>query len=143
MKAIRIILPLYMGFLLSSLLVFFLGNGGLDEYNRLLAIRQKLTENVAELNHINNRLNQQITALSTDAETIRLEARKMGYYPQGVQRIRIEGYTMKEDSYAVGKLIQRTEIQMRKGSMFRVFGFAIPACLYIFAFFQWIVKRRK
>lgn len=143
MKAVRVVLPLYVGFLISSLLVFFLGNSGLNEYKKLLLVQEKLQENIADLQGIHRRLEGQIAALSSDPEMIRLEARKMGYYPEGVRRIRIEGYSPKEDHFAVGTLIQRKNLSSSSDWVYRLIGYVLPVCLYVYLVFQWFARRKQ
>ena len=143
MRAFRILIPLYLGFLLSSILAFMLGHGGLYDYYKMSKIRDALRENITELTEINEQLNQRLTLLSSDPETVRREAQAMGYYQQGEKRILIEGYSEQTEYFPIGKLIQFRSQRERKSIIFRLLGFSIPLGYYIYAFARRLFKKNR
>ena len=139
----RILLPLYIGFLISSIIVFLLGNGGLLEYHKLTKLQDALAENINELTDINGQLNSRLTLLNSDPDTVRLEARSMGYYQEGETRIRIEGFLKDTEYFPIGKLIQFQTRRVNKSVIIRLIGFSVPLCYYIFALIRRFARKKS
>jgi cell division protein FtsB len=73
---------------LSSL---FVGSAGLKPYQKLLAERDKVYENLEELERLNQELEGTMDALRYDSETVRVRAREMGYGGDNEHFVRIVG----------------------------------------------------
>ena len=129
MKAVRLVLPFYVGFAVSSMLVFFFGDGGVTDYNRLLVARHALTENLQALKETHEELNRSLEKLTRDAETVGLDARALGYYREGERRLIIEGYSRDSEPDSFGRIVQSPQRDRRNTTLLRVLGFAVPAVL--------------
>jgi len=74
-----------------TILSIYNGPAGIVSYRALLAEREKILENLEKLQLANQELEGTLTALHTDAETIRVKARELGYGEQNERFIRIVG----------------------------------------------------
>jgi cell division protein FtsB len=73
---------------LSSL---FSGAAGIGSYRNLLAEREKIFENLEDLEALNQELEGTMDALLYDSETIRVRARELGYGEKAERFVRIVG----------------------------------------------------
>ena len=72
--------PLLMALIIYTSLGFFWGRTGLYAQKELTAIRTELQKNLEELNRINNKLNDQLNALSSEPESIIIQSRNLSYH---------------------------------------------------------------
>jgi cell division protein FtsB len=74
-----------------TILSVYYGSSGIVSYRALLIEREKIQENLEKLQLVNQELEGTLTALHSDAETIRIKARELGYGEQNERFIRIVG----------------------------------------------------
>jgi cell division protein FtsB len=129
MKIPRIVIYIALSFVLTSLLFFFFGSGGLLDYGNLLAYRADLQDNIAELEGTNDDLLEEVQALGSDPERLTLQARELGYFREGEKVIRIEGYRAGKNYYTVGKILRRKPKQPRMAWPFKALGLGLPILL--------------
>jgi cell division protein FtsB len=134
MKLLRLFFFLAAGFIVSSLLTFFFGSGGIIEYLRLQRYRASLQANLDDLQGVHSRLLQELDALGTDPQRITLQARELGYFRPGERVVRIEGAVPPESYYTVGRLLRRSTPKNPWDRVFRIVGLALPAALYVASF---------
>ncbi|MCK5006231.1 MAG: septum formation initiator family protein [Spirochaetia bacterium] len=140
MRVPRIVVYVALSFVVTSLLFFFLGSGGLLDYDNLLAYRASLQENIADLEGTNDDLLKEVQALGSDPERLTLQARELGYFREGEKVVRIEGYRPGKSYYTVGKILWRKPKQPRMGWPFKALGLGLPILL---SFVSFSVRRRK
>jgi len=140
MKIPRLVIYIALSYVVSSLLFFFFGSGGLLDYDNLLAYRVSLQDNIANLEGTNNDLLNEVQALGSDPERLTLQARELGYFREGEQVIRIEGYRPGKNYYTVGKILRRKPKQPRMDWPFKALGLGLPILL---SFVSFSVRRRK
>ncbi|MDR2702457.1 MAG: septum formation initiator family protein [Spirochaetaceae bacterium] len=74
-----------------TILSMYNGPVGIVSYRVLLLEREKILENLEKLHLVNQELEGTMTALLSDAETIRIKARELGYGEQNERFVRIVG----------------------------------------------------
>jgi cell division protein FtsB len=74
-----------------TILSMYNGPAGIVSYRALLIEREKIQENLEKLKIVNRELKGTMTALRSDAETIRIKARELGYGEQNERFVRIVG----------------------------------------------------
>jgi len=74
-----------------TILSIYNGSTGIVSYRTLLMEREKILENLEKLHLLNQELEGTMTALLSDAETIRIKARELGYGGENEHFIRIVG----------------------------------------------------
>jgi hypothetical protein len=127
-EGMRRLLPVFtIGFAISSLLVFLLGDSGLRAYGRLAAYRVELEDNVERLSSIHSRLENELSGLEAGSETSVVLAREIGLYREGDRVIRIEGGTGKRAASDVGSLIRLTRQERRADPALKGVGLGIIA----------------
>ena len=129
-----------LSFVVTSLLSFFSGSGGLLDYANLRAFQAGLKENIADLEGTNEDLLKEVQALGSDPERLTLQARELGYFREGEKVIRIEGYKAGKNYYTVGKILRRKPNQPRKDWPFKALGLGLPILL---SFISFSLRRRK
>jgi len=129
MKIPRIVIYLALSFVVTFVLFFFFGSGGLLDYRNLLAYRASLQENIAELEDTNGGLLEEVQALGSDPERLTLQARELGYFREGEKVIRIQGYKAGKNYYTVGKILRRKPKQPRMAWPFKALGLGLPILL--------------
>ena len=136
MKLIRLAVYISLGFFCSSLLIFFFGRGGLHSLEELQGYRDSLVENNQQLQGINQRLLNNLDALSSDPEQITLMARELGYYRPGERVIRIDGYRPAGSLYTVGTRLVRSPGAADRDWVFKLMGACFALLLYIWSYFR-------
>jgi cell division protein FtsB len=74
-----------------ALLSLFTGAAGIGSYRDLLEEREKVFENLEDLEALNRELEGTMDALLYDAETIRIRARELGYGEETERFVRVVG----------------------------------------------------
>ena len=120
----------YAGLVVTLVYVFVLGEAGLVNYQELLQRRQVLEWNIESLSEINHRLGEELANLATDAETIRLIARELGYYRADERVVAVIGIPSQRHSYVVGSLVKKVIPRTPGETPFRTLLFIAPALLY-------------
>ncbi len=80
---------------------------GVLGYARLETYRGRLESNIDRLDDRQAELSAETRSLRTDADRIRVEARKLGYYREGEGLVRLEGYDPQAVATSPGALVKR------------------------------------
>ena len=137
MRAMRFLGPalcLYVGLVLSLSYTSVFGPMGARERARLEQQALTLEENLRELERINQELSEELSSLSSDAETVALLARDLGYYRHGDRRVAVEGLPLQAAGRPVGRLVITGEggDQARGG---------LRIALFLSPFAAWVMAR--
>lgn len=127
----RIIISLYIGYVVYSLLTLVYGQSGLTALGELRAYSEKLVRNLEEIQETNRRLHTEIGLLRSEAEYIRLESRRIGYFEPDEGIIHIEDYENRKNHYAVGKIIRWEISQDARKKLFRSLGLASALLMFL------------
>ncbi len=92
MKYLRIVLPLFIGTLLYTLLGLSAGPMGQWRYSRLGMEKERLVRNYEKLQDIHTTLESRLANLSSDTDTITVYAHELGYIHEGEQLIKLAGF---------------------------------------------------
>ncbi|MFP4563170.1 MAG: FtsB family cell division protein [Spirochaetia bacterium] len=127
----RIIVSLYIGYAVYSLLTLVYGQSGLVALDELKAYREKLVRNLEEIQETNRRLHTEIDLLRSETDHIRRESRRIGYFEHDEGIIHIEGYENRKNHYAVGKIIRWEISQDGRKKLFRSLGLASSLLMFL------------
>jgi len=134
---LRIIIALYAGFLLSSLLQFIWGEAGVIRINTMKSHRDRLVENIAGLEEINGDLALERDALLYDEAEIQLRAMAFGFYRDNEVPVKLPG---NKQSYAytrtLGTLVRKTPDGAGSKQLFRLFFLCVSGTVFA-ATFLW------
>jgi cell division protein FtsB len=114
MKLFNLILSVYFGIILSSLLVFCFGEQGLAEYEELARKKEILSRNIESLKEKNEMLNRKLAELNSNPQTIRLLARELGYYQSDEDLVHIQGYAPQNTFYEAGTIIRINQVPVKR-----------------------------
>ena len=127
----RIIISLYVGYVVYSLLMLAYGQSGLVALGELKDYREKLVLNLAEIQETHNELRSEIDLLRSDGEYISLESRRIGYFEANEGIIHVDGYENRKNHYAVGKIIRWEISQDDRKKLFRSLGLASALLIFL------------
>jgi len=115
----------------SFVLLFTVGDAGTGEYRKLEGYKQRLEENIAELERIHWQLEEELHSLATDPEKVRLLARDLGYYGSEDGIVRVVGRPDRSSFYRVGKIIEGTPARTPRALRLRLIGLVAPVISYL------------
>lgn len=113
------------------MLVLFWGRTGIVAMGDLGNYRNRLEENLSQLENINTQLADHLDALRSNPQTIRLEARQLGYLEPNQRIIEVSGYSPPENSFTVGTLISEKRHSVTSDAVSRIVGFAVAILAFI------------
>ncbi|HHU36618.1 MAG TPA: septum formation initiator family protein [Treponema sp.] len=93
MKYLRIVLPLFLGTLIYSLLSFSAGPKGFWPFSQLEVEYTRINQNLETLQNINGSLEARLANLTSDSDTISVYAHELGYIHEGEKLIKLAGFT--------------------------------------------------
>lgn len=93
MKRFKIVLPIFIGTLVYSILSMYIGPKGVWAMSQLSRERTRVSANLASLYLSNEDLNSRFQNLSADADTISVYAHELGYVANGEKLIKLAGFT--------------------------------------------------
>ena len=131
MRYFRLFLFIYIGFIISSLLIFYFGNEGVAEYKKLRNYKTELRNNLEELKQINHELGDELELLKRDPDINKVEARRLGLISDGERLVKIEGYDNRGQSYEVGRLFSWDIRKDNRNLIFKYIGIFIPLFLIV------------
>lgn len=143
MRYFKLFLFIYVGFVISTLLIFYLGNEGVIEYKKLRDYKVELEKNLVELEEINHELGDELKLLKGDPDVNKVEARKLGLIAEGERLVKIEGYKGTGQSYKVGKLFNWSPQKSNRNLLFKYIGIVMPVLLFIIFGLIGFFKRSK
>ncbi len=126
-------LCLYVGLVLSISYTTVAGPMGIREHARLQQKEQALEDNLRELRTINRELTEELRSLSTDAETVALLARDLGYYRRGDRRVAVQGLPLQAPGRPVGTLVIAGEEPDQDEGGLRIALFVLPFAAWVAA----------
>ena len=130
MSLSRLVHSLVVGFGTASLLGFCFGSTGLLEYGRLNKYHGILSDNIEELRTVNEALENEIAALRSSKELIRLYARALDYFESNERVIRIPDISRTGNFYNVGSLVTRIAGKNKERLRVLPFGMLMTVVLY-------------
>lgn len=131
MRLPRLAVYIALGFGVASLLSFLFADGGVLDYRAADRYRRQLEHNIAELEGIHGRLLDDLEAVRSDPELLRLQARQLGYFRPDEHVIRIQDRVQPGNFYAIGRIILRAPAAPRPVWYFRLAALGLPALLLI------------
>ena len=93
MKRFRILVPLFVGVAVYSLLGIFWGPRGLRAMSELEGQKTKLAANIDTLSALNTDLQSRLDCLSADPDTISVYAHELGLISDGEHLIKLAGFS--------------------------------------------------
>jgi cell division protein FtsB len=132
----RLLLSLYVGFVVASLAYFLYGPSGLSAYSELQHDAFRLEGNLEELTTIHQELAAEFEALRRSEDTIALRARDLGYLRENETILKIYGVDTPPENYAVGRIVVpgarqrgRSGFSLNAGLVAMLFCFLLIAAL--------------
>ena len=112
MKKMNFLLSVTAGTLVYVLVNLFFGSSGLWAEHQLIKQRKNLSQNIAEIQRINEELSVEYTALLKDDQVIASYARKLGFVSDGEHIVKFTGISnMNEKVYKTGNYYVCAKIQ--------------------------------
>jgi len=93
MKRFNVILPLFIGTLIYSLLSITVGPKGIWPMSQLVQEKTILSTNLDTLYRLNEDLDTRFSNLSADPDTISVYAHELGYIANGEKLIKLAGFS--------------------------------------------------
>jgi len=127
----RILLSIYITFIVYTLVVLVWGTAGIIETSRLKVYKDKLLQNTIELSQISNHLAIQSNRLRTEQGLITLKARDLGFFDEGEGQVIIKGYHKNNINYSVGSYYKRFNKEIGNISYFRYFSIIVGMIIFL------------
>ncbi|MBN1686976.1 MAG: septum formation initiator family protein [Spirochaetales bacterium] len=125
----RLLLALYAGLLLNSLLMFFWGDAGVRQMKTLQNHRDRLIENIEDLRKINDELALERDSLLYEEAAIELRARTFGYRRDGQIPVILPVH-QEEASRTLGTLVRRITAADRNMAVLRALALCLSIALF-------------
>jgi cell division protein FtsB len=103
---VKVLVPTTVTILTYLLLSLVWADYGIVAFDRLDAYRARLETNMGRLEERGIELAAETRSLRTDADRIRVEARRLGYFGENEGRIRVEGFETRHDPSSPGALVK-------------------------------------
>ncbi len=139
-KALLLLMPVYLGYLIYSALNLFYGSCGVVAMRDLEEYRETLIKNIAEIEENQEELEGELSALKSSVEKVAVEAREVGYYRVNEGIIEISGYRQSKNFYTVGRLLAPSQKPALKKPVFRTISISVIILSFILLLFH---KRRE
>ena len=141
MKAVKYLFALWTGFFVYTLLIMMFGPGGFFAYRQLQAEQAKIEANIQSLVLINHELEDSMSSLLFDRDTLALYAREQGYAQRHERFIRIVGLGLQNSARtSPGEAVLAAEPQFTDGRVLRIIAFStvitILLCMALFDFLK-------
>ncbi|MBN2535906.1 MAG: septum formation initiator family protein [Spirochaetales bacterium] len=140
MKFYHILIILYLGIILGSLLVLFFGDDGYLTFMLYKEHRDILCRNIEDLKKKNMQLVQKIKLLRSNPEVIRILARKLGYYGSDENIIFLNEDVTPGKLYEIGTIIKEIRGRPERNLLLKIIGFSASVFLGILFI---LLKQRK
>lgn len=133
---LRLVVALYAGFLVSSLLHFMWGEAGISQLRTIREHRDRLIGNIEDLEDIHNELILERDALLYDTSEIEARARQFGYFREDEVPVMLPDSPANAKSRMLGTLLRETPSSHGGSGIFRLF-FLVTAFAVFAASFLW------
>lgn len=137
----RVFLSLYLGFAVYCLVVLLFGRTGIIATRELRSYHARLEANLIQLENVNAHLVQRLDSLRSNPETIRLEARQLGYLGPNEHFLEIGGYAPPPNVVTVGSLVTEKKLKATPDAVSRVIGFVAAAGAFVL--FEVMARQRR
>ncbi len=141
MKIFKLFVISYLGLLIASFLVFYFGDEGILNYNKLLARKKELIRNINDLETINRELKERMWMLRTDPETNRVEARRLTYVSNNEILVKVKSYENNNNYYTIGSLLKVQIPRTNKNLIFKIMGVCFPLVFFLFYLLKRFYRR--
>ncbi len=127
----KIIISIYLGFVLFCTVTLFLGSVGINNYTKLKYFKNSLVEHVDSLEMKSVLLNDEINRLSTSDERLKIAVRPLGYVEPGQKVIKVLLSKLSNPLYNIDRQYDIPEFKYTTGntllvsSLFTVILFVI------------------
>ena len=95
----------FLCFTVYSLIIFIWGDTGIKAMSAQTTAQYQLQKNIVELVGINTELNKQLESYKSDPETIKIQARELGYLQEKEQILFIDGMPKEQNTKKPGNII--------------------------------------
>ena len=129
----RFALIAIIGFILTSVLIYFFGDSGIIEFRSLERYRVLLARNNEALKRTGENLFAELASLKGSSERTIVLARQIGLYREGDEIIRFENPPSRAESYEVGNLLRLRADGDRRNPMLKAVGIGVRASLGLVA----------
>ena len=139
MTGTKIFLSLLIGIITYLCINFIGGSQGWRAYEELKRSREKIAENILELQDIRDQLHHEELLLRTDAAQIRLEARALNYHSENEYLVHIEGISLAQSQLNAGNYLEfEDSAQQDRRPFFRT----VATCVGLACFFLLVLIKR-
>ena len=104
MKIKPVLLAAYIGFIFYSIITFFWGDSGIIPMRNLYSYRENLEINFEILREKNRVLESTLNSLQTDPETVRLQARSLGFIEESEVLIIADAFESEQSLFKPGTI---------------------------------------
>ncbi len=127
----RIILPVFCGILTYSLMSYGFGPAGVVPMRRLEAEKERLAQNIAQLEGIHAELDADFRNLSSDPDTIAMYAHELGYVAENERLIKLADFMGGiEREYSPGDAMTATLPETVPEWVCKLLGLLAGACAF-------------
>lgn len=127
----RILLSIYLGFAAYCLVVLVFGRTGVIANSELKAYRSRLETNLSHIETLNTQLADRFDSLRSNPETIRLEARQLGFLEPSERVLQITGYSRGTNAFTVGSLVRERHHAVTSDAISRWIGLTVAVITFI------------
>ncbi|MBN1799199.1 MAG: septum formation initiator family protein [Spirochaetales bacterium] len=130
----KLFISLYIGFLVYIALKSFFGAGGFFDYISSVQYKDKLNQNLQELEIIYHDLFHDLKSLKSNAHIVKLYSRELGYFESDEHVIKFQGMGPKKIFYKVGTVLKRNQaLKDETQILFISVGFAVFLVIFLFS----------
>ena len=130
----RFLAAIYVGFFVHTILVVVWGESGVIPMRELEAYRDKLVENVTNLQEINRNLGEDRDRLLNDPVEIELRARELGYRRSGEVRVTIPAVKKDIRRWTLGARMGGYTVDGERRNLFRAVAFVFAGLFFALTF---------
>jgi cell division protein FtsB len=123
----RLILFALLAYATGSLLVYVFGDSGVTAFGRLERYRDRLEQNVRDLDVLNRSLQEELKSLRDNPQRMEVLARDLGLYRPDERVLRIEGSSAQVEPYDVGTLLRLKPPRHDRGPWLKTAGLCVAA----------------
>jgi cell division protein FtsB len=122
---------LYVVFMIYSLELYMWGETGLIATQDLERYKERLQQNIADLQDVQVSLGTEFDGLQKSSEKIGLSARKLGYFQPEEHRVVVEHMKLGNSYYVVGELLKPYRFKTVDTDIFLVLAFLFGISVYL------------
>lgn len=135
----KILWPIYIGFIVYSLLTLVSGGGGLSNMKALNYFKLNLVNHIDSLNMKNIKLEDEIDRLASDVDRLKLAGRPLGYIEPGQSVIKILNSHLQKSLYEIDHQYEVPEFK-ENSSMILLLSSLFSVIFFVFFLFVGIIR---